>query len=80
MECIVCIMCKPSWVSVSQGKMSIIFSCHSLLIRGAAANTVNTVYIPLYMNASSEQIGNLHKVLMTAARTAIGSYCYKKQQ
>ena len=34
--------------------------------------------LPLYMNSTKDNIGRLHKVLMTAARAAIGSYCCKK--
>ena len=34
--------------------------------------------IPLYMNAPAYEIKKLHKVLMTSARLAIGSYCFKK--
>ena len=34
--------------------------------------------LPLYMNANLSNITKLHKVLMTAARVAIGNYCCKK--
>ena len=34
--------------------------------------------LPLYMHASQNLIAKLHKVITTAARAAIGSYCYKK--
>ena len=34
--------------------------------------------LPLYMHASQHLIAKLHKVITTAARAAIGSYCYKK--
>ena len=37
-----------------------------------------TYMLPLYMNAPSYLIDKLHKVVMTAARVAIGSYCPKK--
>ena len=33
---------------------------------------------PLYMNASEHNLAKLHKVVMTAARAAIGNYCLKK--
>ena len=33
---------------------------------------------PIYMNASEQNIVKLHKVIMTAARAAIGNYCFKK--
>ena len=31
--------------------------------------------LPLYTNAGTENITKLHRVLMSAARAAIGSYC-----
>ena len=34
--------------------------------------------IPLYMHANKELLNKLHKVITTAARAAIGNYCYKK--
>ena len=34
--------------------------------------------IPLYMNATGENITKLHRLLMAAARAAIGSYCCRK--
>ena len=34
--------------------------------------------MPIYMNSSVKNIASLHKVLMTAARAAIGNYCYRK--
>ena len=33
---------------------------------------------PLYMTANKDQVNKIHKVIMTAARTAIGNYCFKK--
>ena len=35
--------------------------------------------LPLYMGLNLNLQNRLHKVLMTAARAAIGSYCYKKK-
>ena len=34
--------------------------------------------LPLYMGSTKEQLTKIHKVLMTAARGAIGDYCFKK--
>ena len=34
--------------------------------------------IPLYMSANKDQLNKIHKVLMTAARSVIGNYCFKK--
>ena len=34
--------------------------------------------MPLYLNCSVNNIKTLHKIIMSAARTAIGSYCYRK--
>ena len=31
--------------------------------------------LPLYMNATQDNINKLHRVLMRAARGAIGNYC-----
>ena len=36
--------------------------------------------LPLYMHSSKEQIAKMHKVIMTAARLAIGDYCFKKSE
>ena len=36
--------------------------------------------MPLYMNCSVHNIEKLHKVLMSAARAAIGSYCFRKSK
>ena len=36
--------------------------------------------IPLYLNINKNLSTKLHKVLMTAARAAIGSYCFKKSK
>ena len=34
--------------------------------------------LPIYSNANQTNISKLHKILITAARAAIGSYCFKK--
>ena len=34
--------------------------------------------LPLYLNLNQNIINKLHKVVMTSARCAIGSYCFKK--
>ena len=34
--------------------------------------------LPIYSTANSINMGKLHKVITTAARAAIGNYCYKK--
>ena len=34
--------------------------------------------LPLYSLANNDQLKKIHKVLMTAARAAIGDYCFKK--
>ena len=34
--------------------------------------------LPLYCSTNKFNIDKLHKIVMTAARTAIGSYCFKK--
>ena len=36
--------------------------------------------IPLYLNLNINLLNKLHKVLMTAARATIGSYCFKKSK
>ena len=33
---------------------------------------------PIYSMATKENINKLHKIIMTAARAAIGSFCFKK--
>ena len=39
------------------------------------------IYVcPLYMNASQHEIQKLNKVLMTAACTDFGNYCFKKEK
>ena len=35
---------------------------------------------PLFLNANKNQIDKIHKVQMTAARAAIGNYCFKKSK
>ena len=34
--------------------------------------------LPIYSIADKSNISKLHKIITTAARTAIGSYCFKK--
>ena len=34
--------------------------------------------LPIYLNAPKYLTNTLHKVIMSAARSAIGSYCFKK--
>ena len=34
--------------------------------------------LPIYSIADKSNISKLHKIIMTVARTAIGSYCFKK--
>ena len=34
--------------------------------------------VPLYSLTTEANLNKLHKVIMTAARAAIGNYCYKK--
>ena len=36
--------------------------------------------MPLYMSCNALNLEKLHKLLMTAARTSIGSYCFKKSK
>ena len=34
--------------------------------------------VPIYSMASEDNLKKLHNIIMTAARAAIGSYCFKK--
>ena len=34
--------------------------------------------IPLYTQVTNKQLSKIHKVIMSAARVIIGSYCFKK--
>ena len=36
--------------------------------------------LPIYSQLTEGQISKLHKVIMTAARCSIGSYCFKKSK
>ena len=34
--------------------------------------------VPIYSTATKDNLNKLHKIIMTAARAAIGDYCFKK--
>ena len=44
------------------------------------ANVIGKInyLLPLYLNACKDQIKKIHKVVMSAARGAIGNYCFMK--
>ena len=53
------------------------FSTRLKFLNGYVIGTINYM-LPIYANANQNNIGKLHKILITAARAAIGSYCFKK--
>ena len=55
------------------------FSTRNIFIKSYIMGKINYV-IPLYMNASIININKLQKVIMNAARTSIGNYCFKKSK
>ena len=53
------------------------FSTKSKFLNAFVIGKLNYM-VPIYSTATKKKLNKLHKIIMTAARAAIGDYCFKK--